>query len=220
MSIIARIVTAIALLVLVIAGAPSAVAHVDVDIVRPADGAMAATPPARVVIKSTEPVRATSDTAQIVTGTGSVVPASVAVTAASGGSRITLTPRSPLSNGLYAVRWSLTGRDGHVVTGAGAFGVGPTSATGSPLSVPLTPTGPNGRVSSSSPGPMTFRLPSTRARGTATWEHPKLGAPLVWDLARVGAQLSGSGLLPLSGTWKVTVDAGGPRPWTGQVTLR
>lgn len=89
---------------------------------------------------------------------------------------------------MYALRWSVTSADGHMVTGASTFAVGRNGA-----SVTLGTT--NGI------GSKTFTFPATSAKIVGLeLRHKRLGATL--ELPVVNGKASG--ILPFAGEWTLT----------------
>lgn len=197
----------------------SATAHVDVAPVRPPDGAMLEASPRSIVLRSSEPVTAKPGYVQVLARSGEVLPARVTSRAAGSGTRISIVPSTALPPGYYAVRWAFTGGDGHEVSGASAFGVRMAPTSSAPSPVALAPGGPRATVSSASVGSIRLRVTTSSRRGTAVLTHARLGAPITWELVGDGRALSGGGILPLSGEWRMTVQAGSER-WSGALTLR
>jgi methionine-rich copper-binding protein CopC len=106
---------------LVLAAAGAASAHTEVASTRPADGAVLAAAPRQVVVTYGAPVAGAGEASVRVEGRDALAgPARLAPSDA----RRLVVPVEPGSGaGRYAVRWTVTGADGHDVTGELAFRV-------------------------------------------------------------------------------------------------
>jgi len=111
----------IALAVCAALAAPAAAsAHANLASITPADRAVLARAPERVVVRFDDDVRVAPGNAAIRNGDGSILGGKPAAH----GKTLVLPLRANLGQGDYSVRWSAVSDDGHVVQGVIAFGVG------------------------------------------------------------------------------------------------
>ena len=105
---------------------PSAVqAHAQLVSVSPANGSVTASAPSSISIGFNEVVVTSSARLQLLDGQGKVV--STTFTPQENGTKYKLTPKKKLLKGNYALRYSVTSADGHIIVGASSFGVGSKS---------------------------------------------------------------------------------------------
>ena len=111
----------------------AASAHANLVSITPADRAVLARAPERVVVRFDDDVRVAPGNAAVRNGDGSILGGKPTAH----GTTLVLPLRTDLGQGDYSVRWSAVSDDGHVVQGVIAFGVGlgrpppvPTSAHG------------------------------------------------------------------------------------------
>jgi copper transport protein len=95
-------------------------AHTTLVRTRPADGAVLARAPGRVLVVLDDQVRVAPGNAAIRNGGGSIL----AGRPQAQGRTLVLPLRRGLGDGDYSVRWSVVSDDGHIVQGVLAFGVG------------------------------------------------------------------------------------------------
>jgi copper transport protein len=122
---ITRLVLRAARLIVLLAAATLAVpvaasAHTNLVRTVPANRAVLAHSPARVVVRFDDDVRVAPGNAAIRNGDGSIVRS----TPSAHGKTLVIPVRAGLAEGDYSVRWSAVSDDGHVVQGVLAFGVG------------------------------------------------------------------------------------------------
>ena len=98
----------------------AAYAHATPVNVVPADGAVLAGAPARIVVSFNDDVRVAPGNAAVRNGGGSILGGKPSVH----GSSLVLPLRARLGKGAYSVRWSAVSDDGHIVQGVLAFAVG------------------------------------------------------------------------------------------------
>jgi methionine-rich copper-binding protein CopC len=138
---VARHVARVALLacVTLAVGAPSAWAHASLSSSAPAANASVAASPSQILLTFSEPVDATLSRVLVVDAAARSVPGVGSAGAVSGQPDQLLVPVSQtLSTGVYSVNWrSVSSGDGHVETGAFAFGVNALPAPGSLVTVSL-----------------------------------------------------------------------------------
>jgi copper transport protein len=101
--------------------APSALAHARLVRSDPADGAVLASGPGRVVLAFDDAVRPVGGTTVIRNGGGSVLAGKPELGA---GDRLVVLPLQRLGRGDYTVRWRVLSDDGHLLDGVLAFAVG------------------------------------------------------------------------------------------------
>ena len=133
------VVAALAALACVAGPAPSAYAHAGLESSDPAAGSSVATSPKAITLTFAEDPDASLSLVRVVDANGTTVPGVSAVEAVPGeplALQATLT--QSLGQGVYTVNWrSVSAEDGHVESGAFAFGVGVTPAPGSEKTVDL-----------------------------------------------------------------------------------
>jgi methionine-rich copper-binding protein CopC len=113
--------------------------------------------PKNVTITSNEGVETSAARVQLVDVSAKIVP----TTFSTNSDRSAITPAKTLPRGMYAIRWSVTSADGHVVTGASTFAIENRGKPGTRVSV--TATGPNGKTltpNTTDVGTKTFTLTS------------------------------------------------------------
>ena len=103
-----------------LAAPAAAFAHVNLVRTLPANRAVLAHSPARVVVLFDDDVRIAPGNAAIRNGGGSIVHGTPSVD----GKALVIPLRARLAEGDYSVRWSAVSDDGHIVQGVLAFGVG------------------------------------------------------------------------------------------------
>jgi copper transport protein len=103
-----------------LAAPAAASAHANLVRSIPADRAVLAQAPARVVVRFDDEVRVAPGDAAVQNGDGSILGGKPAAH----GKTLVLPLRARLGNGDYSVRWSAVSNDGHIVQGVLAFGVG------------------------------------------------------------------------------------------------
>jgi copper transport protein len=103
-----------------LAAPAGAAAHANLVRSIPADRAVLAQAPARVVVRFDDEVRIAPGNAAVRNGDGSILGGKPAAH----GKTLVLPLRARLGNGDYSVRWSVVSNDGHIVQGVLAFGVG------------------------------------------------------------------------------------------------
>lgn len=182
-------------------GAATARAHAGVVTISPASGSILTTAPRNVSITFNEGVEASAARVQLLDANTKVVP--MTFTTNADRSTITLTPAKTLPQGMYAIRWSVTSADGHVVTGASTFAIGNRGKTGTRVSV--TAKNANGKTvtmtTTNGIGAKTFTLTGGSKATGLELRHKRLGATLEIPVANGRA----SGILPFPGEWNVTV---------------
>jgi copper transport protein len=109
--------------------APSAFAHARLIRTDPADGAVLATAPDRVVLAFDDSVRPVGGTTVIRNGGGSVLAGKPSLLS---GDHILVLPLRRLKPGDYTARWRIVSDDGHLISGVLAFAVGQGSGTPTP----------------------------------------------------------------------------------------
>jgi methionine-rich copper-binding protein CopC len=199
---VTRIATAIVLAVgmLVATGVSPdrASAHAEMVSISPANGAVLSTPPPSVTISFNEQVSTTAAKMQIVNNQGVVVSAAFTVSKTS--DRFTLTPKTRLTKGSYALRYSVVSADGHVITGASSFAVSVLPATGSQVVKVSASDSTTAQLTvGTTAGPM--KVSHTLGQVVSIeLRHSKLAAPLIVSpVSPVGA------VLPMKGEWSITV---------------
>jgi copper transport protein len=98
----------------------AAFAHANLLLTIPANRAVLANSPARVVVQFDDDVRVAPGNAAIRNGDGSIMRGKPSVH----GQTLVIPLRAHLAKGDYSVRWSAVSDDGHIVQGVLAFGVG------------------------------------------------------------------------------------------------
>ena len=117
--------------ILLLAGAPGASAHAELQTTSPANGAVLDKAPATVSVQFTEGVQVTPDGLRVLAADGSRVDRGDTALSPSVPNTAAATLRSDLADGTYTVAWRATSSDSHPVHGAFAFTVGaPGSGTG------------------------------------------------------------------------------------------
>ena len=175
-------------------------AHAGVSSSSPSNGAALTSAPKTVSVTFSENVTTSAKRFQLIDASGQVVAATWRPEA--GGSQQTLTPRKKLSTGAYAMRWSATSEDGHIVTGAVSFTVGTKTAAGPAVKLALKGGGTTvtATLGSKQAGRMTFTAP-TGNQTTVEFKHKLLGAAIQYDLTGVPVNV----VLPMKGAWTVTL---------------
>lgn len=114
---------------------PSSVqAHAQLVSVSPANGTVLIKAPSSISIAFNEVVGTSSSRLQLLDSQGKVVSTTFALQ--ENGTKYKLTPKKKLLKGTYALRYSVTSADGHIIVGASSFGIGSKSSTAT-KSVPL-----------------------------------------------------------------------------------
>lgn len=183
-------------------GAATARAHAGVVTINPTNGSVLAEPPKTVNIAFNEGVEANAARVQLLDANAKIVKTTFSTTPDK--STVTLTPTKALPRGMYALRWSVTSADGHIVTGASTFAIGQKGKTGKTLTV--TAKARNGNtlmvVTTSGVGAKTFTFTGAGAKVTGIeLRHKRLGATLEIPVANGKA----NGILPFPGEWALTV---------------
>jgi len=185
----------------------TASAHADTTGTSPANGARLNAAPSSVSVTFNEAVGTDARRVQLLDAAGKPVRATFQTsrdkTAAS------LTPATPLTAGMYALRWSVTSQDGHIVTGASTFSVRTRAAAGRRANVTARATD-RGTVTVehiAGPGPqrLTVTGKTTGALTTIELRHRTLGATLTVPVTTRNAKSGADVVLPYAGAWTVTV---------------
>jgi copper transport protein len=115
----------------------SAAAHANLDSSDPASGSSVESSPKHIVLTFSEAPDAKLSLVKLFDGRGREVPGVTAPEAVPGDKRsLRVTPSDPLTDGTYTVNWRVVSTvDGHVLSGAFAFGVG--QPAGEPTEVTL-----------------------------------------------------------------------------------
>lgn len=196
----------------------SADAHASTTATSPANGAALGASPATVSVSFNESVTTTSSRIQIVNADGRVVPSTWR--SADAGKRHELIPSKALAPGSYALRWSVTSEDGHIVTGAVSFNVRRADATKKNTRVKLSAgaAGTDITIGTNKAGRTTVTA-AGRKFTTIEFTNKTLGATLRYPFVAGTATV----VLPSKGTWTVTAIE---RPseytetrWTGSFKL-
>ena len=124
-------------------------------------------------------------------------------TSAISGAVLTITPSKPLGRGITTATWHVVSDDGHPVSGALAFTVGKEAARGKRTSIATMPRIPT-TLSGDRPGMLTLTMVSKARSGEVTWTSDALPEPIIWTITGDGATAKASGILPLSGTWRMS----------------
>lgn len=182
MRILARIaaLAAATLGLVLVAPASPASAHVTLKASSPASGATLKAPPARIELRFTGTVAADRTTIEVTGADRQRVPVS---RPAGSGSRVGVTPGTPLANGTYTVTYRTLSSDGHTVEGSYRFTLtapapAPTTSAGPPPTAPA----PAATTPAASPTAAAPAAPADDGPGTA----PLLAAVAVPVLALAG----------------------------------
>ena len=117
--------TSLVVLVLIVLGAPAAVAHTELTGTTPGEGEVLAQAPATITLSFNEPVGASAETVQVYTPAGDPVAGQVQAL----DSTVTMTPATTLGSGTHTVVWRVTSADGHPISGSFTFSVSAPSTT-------------------------------------------------------------------------------------------
>ncbi len=122
----------------------AAAAHAALESSDPAADSSVPTSPRRIVLTFSEAPDPKLSLVRVIDAEGAVVPGVSKPQSVSGDKRsLQVTPSEPLQNGVYTVNWrAVSSVDGHVESGAFAFGVGEKPAPGSAVVVELLHTSP------------------------------------------------------------------------------
>ena len=104
--------TSLVVLVLIVLGAPAAVAHTELTGTTPGEGEVLAQAPATITLSFNEPVGASAETVQVYTPAGDPVAGQVQAL----DSTVTMTPATTLGSGTHTVVWRVTSADGSPAT--------------------------------------------------------------------------------------------------------
>ncbi len=149
---------AVALGALLGAGPTAARAHPLLIGATPQPGIVADGSPGAIALALTEPAVARGSQIRVSGPGGRAVP--VGAVRGSGGRRtLTVTPRVTLRSGIYEVRWSVLGDDGHLVTGSFDFGV-PGAGGAAPAGVERLSGGGGGRGAEAATSDSAVRIAS------------------------------------------------------------
>ena len=176
-----------------------AFAHADLHVSSPRNGTQVSVAPKKVVITFTEDVTLDSLAPRLVDGAGRTVPS----TAAMAGAVLSITPAKPLGRGITSATWHVISDDGHAISGALAFTVGKPAPRGQRTSIVTMPRIAT-TLSGDRPGPLTLAMASTAKSGEVTWMSDAMPEPIIWTITGNGTTAKASGVLPLSGTWRMS----------------
>jgi methionine-rich copper-binding protein CopC len=196
-AIIILVVTALTLLLGAFSG--TADAHAGVGGTNPANGASLTASPGVISIAFTEAVSTDGKRVQLLDANGKVL--AVTWQQSDGGERQELRPKKPLTAGSYAVRWSVTSGDGHIVTGASSFNIKRADAARKTTRVTLTQGSAKTTLTlgSNRAGRTKVSITGTTFTGVE-FTNKLLGATLRYNLTAGSATV----VLPMRGTWTVT----------------
>ena len=175
----------------------SAQAHAQLVSVYPTNGSVTASAPSSISIAFNEVVVTSSARLQLLDGQGKVVSTTFALQ--ENGTKYKLTPKKKLLKGAYALRYSVTSADGHIIVGASSFGISSKSnkaiksvtlkADTKSVSVQIGSSVGQVRLSHSLSGVTLLEL-----------RHPLLKAPMEVSVAQ--EQLV---VLPFAGKWTISL---------------
>jgi len=175
----------------------SAQAHAQLVSVSPTNGSVTASAPSSISIAFNEVVVTSSARLQLLDGQGKVVSTTFALQ--ENGTKYKLTPKKKLLKGAYALRYSVTSADGHIIVGASSFGISSKSnkatksvtlkAGAKSVSVQIGSSVGQVRLSHSLSGVTLLEL-----------RHPLLKAPMEVSVAQ--EQLV---VLPFAGKWTISL---------------
>lgn len=193
----------VASLLVAVGNAPAAKAHASLSNSSPRDGAALKSAPRSILLNFNETITFSAANVQILNASAAQIPVRVGSQTIGGTTRLTLTPAKALGSGRFAVRYSVTSADGHVIAGALAFSVNATTAT-APSQTRTLSDRTKAVLSGAKVGSRSITLTTTAKSGVIELTHPSLGAPLRWKVMGTGKSAKASGVLPFPGTWSVT----------------
>jgi copper transport protein len=211
---------ALALLMITLVGATGASAHPDHISTSPKDGSALSSAPRNVVVKFSEAVTMAPQGARIIDGSGAVVPSSAIFS--NKNKTLTIIPKKPLGKGRYAAAYNVTSVEKHYVPGAIAFTVATPTVKGAPITIKPTPNVPT-TLDGNRPGVRTISVATSLRNAEVIWRSPSVPEPMIWLMKGNGSKASGTGVLPIAGTWSFEINLSSadsiliPK---GQVTLR
>lgn len=172
-------------------------AHAQVVSVSPANGTVVSTAPANVSIAFNEVVVTKSSRLQLLDSKGKVV--ATTFVREENGTKYSLKPKKKLAKGTYALRYSVTSADGHIIVGASSFGVGSQKSTPSKSVTLKSATSSVSLQMGSTVGQVRLEH-SLVGVSSIELRHSLLKAPM--ELAVTKDQLV---VLPFPGKWTVTL---------------
>ena len=173
-----------------------AFAHAEMTSSTPRNGAQLTSAPKSIIITFGEAVEL--ETAAIVDRNGVVLPSQSVIS----GARLTVTPKSALAKGMFAVTWQVLSDDGHHVAGAISFTVATANTAGKPASLSLTPA-VKAQISAPFVGYRTITFTSTAKSGEVLLSSPTLPGPITWQVTGNGRLAKASGVVPFPGSWGI-----------------
>lgn len=193
----------VASLLVAVGSAPAAKAHASLSGSLPRDGAVLKSAPRSILLNFNETITFSAANVQLLNASAVQVPVRVGSQTVGGATRLTLTPSKALGSGRFAVRYSVTSADGHVIAGALAFSVNAGTAQ-APSQTRTLSDGTKAVLSGAKVGSRSITFSTAAKSGVVELTHPSLGAPLRWKVVGNGTSAKASGVLPFSGTWSVT----------------
>lgn len=173
---------------------PSGMREVTITNLHSANGSTVATAPSSIRITFNEPV--TIDAAVVRDSSGVSIPSGAQVS----GATMTLTPASPLRQGITTATFSVTSDDGHHVEGALSFVIGRPPVPGPAQAITTMPA-VRTMLSGSHPSRLTASFGRRATSGEVVWTSPSLEGSLTWPVRQRGKASSATGVLPFAGTW-------------------
>lgn len=182
-------------------GAVTARAHAGVVTLNPTNGRILAAAPKNVSIVFNEGVESSAARVQLIDANAKIVKTRFSTSRDK--SSVVLTPTKALPRGMYALRWSVTSGDGHIVTGASTFAVGSRGKVGRSVSVASkSRSGTSMDVrTTNGVGAKTFTLGGGGKVTGLELRHKRLGATLEIPVVNGKA----NGVLVFPGEWTLTV---------------
>lgn len=219
---------------LVLAAASPAGAHANIDGQSVRDGEVRAAKgtPSMFSVSFDQAVSAGASSMALRSANGSIVSGAARLTSSGWSSTVSVTSRTALPKGRYALEFSVVSADGHPVTRAIGFGVGVSTPSATPRSLSMHGGG-DATISGARVGQRTIRVNmpagSTGGQVKLTCQRSggaaKVRAPFIWDLGPSrGGVATASGYLPVACTYTVAVTAERSFPlfpvtWSGSVPI-
>lgn len=179
--------------------------HAQVNSINIADGAQLGRIPDKLVITYNEIVTGREGSIQLLNSDGKILLRSGKIN-----DDVVSLKLGKLKAGRYVVRWGVTSADGHPIAGAIAFALNLKTPGGLEKKYDLydSLSGKKNLVLSINgerAGKRYITLTGLKGEGSIELRSKIFGAPFIWNLSGDGETLVGSGILPSSGIYDVTV---------------
>jgi hypothetical protein len=186
------------------ATASSALAHAEIRTISPEDAASLSLSPKNITLIFNETVSGKDGSVQLLSSDGKIILRSGKIF-----SDTIILSTAKLKPGRYVIRWAVTSADGHPISGATSFALNTKTSNTQSKTIILKNTISNQKsiviINGERAGERKVEIQGTQGEGTIEFRNTIYGAPFIWKLSVINGRLSGSGMLPGSGRYDITL---------------